>query len=198
MADIQSTISSKYGIDIAQENIFKLYKIDSIDISSQDLEAKIADTRKRWNTSINGANEKNAERDRARLEKADKYEAILKDTKLRKELFNFYNKTAGSNAGGTAATPGAGNTQFAKEYFQLVATTKKIKKADVDFFFKYYQSERKNKKAILEMLSNDLKINGLGKEGSYSDEKEAEDVQGKKKDESSPLITNLFQEKLLR
>ena len=79
-------------------------------------------------------------------------------------------------------------------YFQLVATTKKIKKADVDFFFKYYQSERKNKKAILEMLSNDLKINGLGKEGSYSDEKEAEDVQGKKKDESSPLITNLFQE----
>lgn len=194
MADIQSTISSKYGIDIAQENIFKLYKIDSIDISSQDLEAKIADTRKRWNTSINGANEKNAERDRARLEKADKYEAILKDTKLRKELFNFYNKTAGSNAGGTAATPGAGNTQFAKEYFQLVATTKKIKKADVDFFFKYYQSERKNKKAILEMLSNDLKINGLGKEGSYSDEKEAEDVQGKKKDESSPLITNLFQE----
>ncbi len=194
MADIQSKILSKYGIDIAQENIFKLYKVDSADISSQDLEAKIVDTRKRWNTSINGANEKNAERDRARLEKADKYEAILKDIKLRKEVFNYYNKPAGSNAGGSAATPGAGNTQFAKEYFQLVATTKKIKKADVDFFFKYYQSERKNKKAILEMLSKELKISGLGKEGSYSDEKEAEDIEGKKKDESSPLITNLFQE----
>lgn len=194
MADIQGKILSKYGIDIAQENIFKLYKVDSADISSQDLEAKIEQTRKRWNTSINGANEKNAERDRARLEKADKYEAILKDAKLRKEVFNYYNKPAGNNTGGSATTPGAGNTQFAKEYFQLVATTKKIKKADVDFFFKYYQSERKNKKAILEMLSKELKISGVGKEGSYSDEKEAEDIEGKKKDESSPLITNLFQE----
>ena len=162
MADIQSKILSKYGIDIAQENILKLYKIDSADISPQDLEAKIQDTRKRWNSSINGANEKNAERDRARLEKADKYEAILKNAKLRKEVFNFYNKPSGPAGGG--ATPGSGSTAFAKEYFELVATTKKIKKADVDFFFKYYQSERKNKKAILEMLSKELKVNGLGKE----------------------------------
>ncbi len=124
MADIQSKILNKYKIDIAQENIFKLYKIDSADISSQDLERKIQETRKRWTTSINGANEKNAERDRARLEKADKYEAILKDDKLRKEVFHFYNKPAGSSAGeGTGSVDGA--TGFAKEYFELVATTKK-------------------------------------------------------------------------
>lgn len=190
MADIQSKILSKYGIDIAQENILKLYKIDSADISPQDLEAKIQDTRKRWNSSINGANEKNAERDRARLEKADKYEAILKDAKLRKEVFNYYNKPAGSPGGG--ATPGGGSTEFAKEYFELVATTKKIKKADVDFFFKYYQSERKNKKAILEMLSKELKVNGLGKADKYADEDIKEE--GKKKDDSSPIISNLFQE----
>ncbi len=194
MADIQGVILSKYGIDIAQENIFKLYKVDAASISEQDLEAKIADTRKRWNTSINGANEKNAERDRARLEKADKYEAILKDAKLRKEVFNYYNKPTSSSAGGSASAPGEGNTQFAKEYFQLVATTKTIKKEDVEFFFKYYQSERKNKKAILEMLSKELKISGLGTESSYSDEKQEVDIEGKKKDESSPLITNLFQE----
>lgn len=192
MADIQSKILSKYGIDIAQENILKLYKIDSADISPQDLEAKIQDTRKRWNSSINGANEKNAERDRARLEKADKYEAILKDAKLRKEVFNFYNKPSGPAGGG--ATPGGGSTAFAKEYFELVATTKKIKKADVDFFFKYYQSERKNKKAILEMLSKELKVNGLGKEDKYADEGDTKEAEGKKKDDSSPLIVNLFQE----
>lgn len=191
MADIQSKILSKYKIDIAQENIFKLYKIDSIDISPQELEIKIQDTRKRWITSVNGANEKNAERDRARLEKADKYEAILKDAKLRKEVFNFYNKPTSASGGG--ATPGEGSTAFAKEYFELVATTKKIKKADVDFFFKYYQAERKNKKAILEMLSKDMKIAGLGKEG-YADEGDTTDKEGKKKDESSPLIVNLFQE----
>ena len=194
MADIQGEILSKYGIDISQENIFKLYNIDTEDISGQELEAKIEDTRKGWNTSINGENEKIAEKDRARLEKANKYEAILKDDKLRKEVFNYYNKTSNVNSSESASSPVAGDTQFAKEYFQLVSTTKKIRKADVDFFFKYYQSERKNKKAILEMLSKELKISGLGKEGSYSDEKVAEDVEGKKKDESSPLITNLFQE----
>lgn len=192
MADIQSKILSKYGIDIAQENIFKLYKIDSADISPQDLEAKIQDTRKRWNSSINGANEKNAERDRTRLEKADKYEAILKDAKLRKEVYIFYNKPSNPTGGGAA--PGGGSTNFAKEYFELVATTKKIKKADVDFFFKYYQSERKNKKAILEMLSKELKVAGLGKEGKYADEGDTTDEEGKKKDDSSPLIVNLFQE----
>lgn len=193
MADIQSKILSKYEIDIVQENIFKLYKIDSADISSQDLEIKIQETRKRWTTSINGANEKNAERDRTRLEKADKYEAILKDDKLRKEVFNFYNKPAGGSTG-EGTTSGDGATGFAKEYFELVATTKKIKKADVDFFFKYYQSERKNKKAILEMLSKELKINGLGKEGKYADEDDATESEGKKKDDTSPLIVNLFQE----
>lgn len=191
MADIQDKILSKYGIDISRENIFKLYKIESPDISPQDLEAKIQDTRKRWTTSVNGANEKNAERDRARLEKADKFEAVLKDAKLRKEVFNFYNKPSGPTGG---AIPGSGSTEFAKEYFELVATTKKIKKADVDFFFKYYQSERKNKKAILEMLSKELKVNGLGKEGKYADENDTTDEEVNKKDESSPLIVNLFQE----
>lgn len=186
MADIQSKILSKYGIDIAQENILKLYKIDCVDISPQDLEAKIQDTRKRWNSSINGANEKNAERDRVRLEKADKYEAILKDAKLRKEVFNYYNKLV--------RPTGGSSTEFAKEYFKLVATTKKIRKADVDFFFKYYQSERKNKKAILEMLSKELKVSGLGKAGKYADEGGADEEEGKKKNASSPLVVNLFQE----
>ena len=191
MADIRSMIMSKFEIDIAQENILKLYKIDNENISPQELAEKIQQARKRWNSSINGANEKNAQRDQARLEKADKYEAILRDGMLRKALFEFYNKPAETGANGSTA--GGGPTEFAREYFELVATTKNIKKADVDFFFKYYQSERKNKKAILEMLSKDLKIRGLGKEEKYADE-EAEEKEGKKKNASSPLIVNLFQE----
>ena len=62
MKDIQSKVLSKYGIDISRENILKLYKIDHADLSVQELEEKIRDTRKRWNASINGANEKTAER----------------------------------------------------------------------------------------------------------------------------------------
>lgn len=193
MADIQSEILSKYGIDIAQEDIFKLYKMDGSHISPQDLEEKIQGARKRWNTSVNGANEKNAERDRVRLEKADRYEKILKDARLRKEVFNFCNQPSGGNAG-SRVNPGEDSTEFAKEYFELIATTKKIKKSDVDFFFKYYQAERKNKKAILEMLSKEMKINGLGKEEKYADAKDEADGEGKKKNDSSPLIVNLFQE----
>ena len=61
MADIQRKILEKYGIDISKDNIFKLYKIENDDISSLLLEQAISAARKRWNQSINGANEKIAE-----------------------------------------------------------------------------------------------------------------------------------------
>ena len=190
MADIKEKIKTRFGIDIAAENIFKLYKIDSADISPAELETKIADTRKRWNISINGANEKFAARDKARLEKADSYEAILRNPKARQEVFAFCTTPPGSGTGAAAASDD-GHVGFAREYFKLVATTKRIKKSDVDFFFKYYQSERKHKKAILEMLSGEMKVSGLGKEGSYKDEDGTEE-EGKKK--KGPIIVNLFQE----
>lgn len=192
MTNLEEKILEKYSIDISQENIFKLYKIDNSDISEEELQTAFETTRKRWNQSINGANEENAERDRARLERADKYEAILKDKKLRKELSQYYS----SNANGEKKSTGGGATagvDFARKYFQLVATTKKIKKQDVEFFLEYYQEERKNKKAIIEMLSKEFKVLGLGKESDYSDE-EKENFEQKNKNASSPLIVkNLFQ-----
>lgn len=191
MADIQDKIFSKYGIDIDQENILKIYKVDSPDISPEELETKIQDAHRRWNTSINGANEKNAERDRARLEKADKFEAILRDKKLMKELFDYYNNPGGSKSGNKS---GEAETGFAREYFELVATTKKLNKKDVDFFFKYYQSQRKNKKAILEMLEKDMKVVGLGGENDYAGEGEEDKVAEKKKEKKSSVIVNLFSE----
>lgn len=189
MADIRSEILGKYKIDIAQENIFKLYKIDGADISPQDLEMKIQETRKRWEASTNGANEKNAERDRLRLSKADQYESILRNVKLREKVYIYYAKPAGSGASGEGRP--ADSIEFAREYFQLLATSKKIRKADVDFFFNYYQAERKKRKDIEEMLKKDFKVAGLGKESVYEDEKE-EPFEGKKKDDSSPVIVNLF------
>ena len=89
MVDIQEMILSKYDVDIVNENIFKLYKINSINIDAHELETKISETRKRWNISVNGANERIANRDRLRLEKAEKYEAILRDEKLRKKVFDY-------------------------------------------------------------------------------------------------------------
>lgn len=184
MADIREKILGKFDINIDKINVLNLYKIDSADISQADLEAKIEACRKKWNQSINGANEKFAERDRAHLGRADKYEQILRDKKLRKELFAYYKKGTSSNE----------NLSFAKEYFKMVEATKKIEKKDVDFFFKYYQNERKNKKLILEMLKTEFKIHGLGKEDKFAAEGEEVVTEGKKKNESSPLITNLFQE----
>ena len=90
MADIVDVLRSKYDIDIKKDNIIKLYKIDSADISPADLEAKIADRRKKWNQSVNGANEVFAARDKAYLEKADRFEAILRDANLRKQLFDYH------------------------------------------------------------------------------------------------------------
>ena len=194
MADIQEKILSKYDIDIAGENIFKLYKIDKADLTQDELESLIAATRKRWTQSINGANEKIAERDRARLEKADKYEAILRDQKLFKAVYDFYNKGAEKKTQSAAGGNAGGAVEFARDYFNLIATSKKIKKDDVEFFFDYYQSVRKNKKAILEMLEKEFKVIALGNEEKYAKEDEDKDVNGKTKDESSPLIVNLFQE----
>ncbi len=188
MADIQSKILGKYGVDISQENLLKLYKIENADISPQELESKIQDAHKRWNTSINGANEKIAKRDQARLDQADKLEAILRDARLLRELDSYYNGAPGE----TSPTADPEALAFAREYFQIVGTTKKIKKSDVEFFFKYYQSQRKNKKAILEMLSKELRVTGLGKDAGYGADEDT--FEGKKKNDNSPLIVSLFQE----
>ncbi len=193
MADIQEKILSKYEIDIAKDNVFKLYKIEKADISPQELDAAIDATRKRWNQSINGANEKIADRDRARLANADKYEAILRDDKLRKEVFEYYNGGGNHDNQGQSSAP-LGGLDFAREYFTLLQTSKKIRREDVAFFFNYYQAERKNKKAIIEMLDKEFKVKALGKEEKYASEGSEDEIEGKEKDDSSPLIVNLFQE----
>ena len=191
MADIVDVIRSKYGIDIKKDNIIKLYKIDSADISSSDLEEKIADRRKKWNQSINGANEKFAERDRAYLEKADKFEAILRDEKLRKEVFDYHK---GKKSGDTVDVSG-----LVKKYFGLINSTTKIGKAELEFFLKYFPDEKKNKKSILAFLKKEYKVIiaslGGGKDNENEDAENVEEMAEDKK--KSHFIVNLFSEKTL-
>lgn len=183
MADVQLQIQEKYGIDIKKTNLFKLYKIDNADISLGELEQKFADAKKRWNQGVNGANEKFAKRDAAHLENAEKYEAILKDEKLRKLLYAFY-----SNSNDAATS-----IDIAKQYFALLATSKHYNRYkdienDLELFFQYFSEERKNKKAILAMLEKEYKIKGLAKGENMDIE---DDVEGEKKG-SDPRIKHRF------
>lgn len=190
MANIVDVLRSKYDIDIKKDNIIKLYKIDSADISPAELEAKIADRRKKWNQSVNGPNEAFAARDRAYLEKADRFEAILKDDKLRRELFDFHK--------GKKSAESVDVSGLVKKYFGLINTTTKIGKSEVDFFLKYFPDEKKNKKSILEFLKKEYKVIAAGVGGKDSeDEKDnsGEAEEGKKK--KSNIIVNLFSEKTL-
>lgn len=158
MADIQVQIKEKYGIDIEKTNLFKLYKLDNDDISSQDLEQKFAEARKRWLQGVNGANEKNAKRDALRLENADKYEAILRDVKLRKLLKAFYHVSSNDTV----------TLDIAKQYFSLLASSKhygrraKEMENDFEFFRKCFPEANKKdtRLAILKMLETEYKIKG--------------------------------------
>jgi hypothetical protein len=184
MADIVDVIFSKYKIDIKETNIIKLYKIDNSDIAQDELEKKIAECRKKWQLSINGANEKFAERDKVHLENADIYEKILRDKKLRKDLLTFYNKSNKDDA----------VLEFACDYFKMIGNTTKIHKKEVEFFFAYFPDQKKYRKEIQEMLKKEYKVMLLSKASESSEEEvEIEEIDGKKKN-ASLLITNLFQE----
>ena len=47
MADIRSKIKDKYKIDLAEENIIKLYGIKDANISDSELRNKFSETRKK-------------------------------------------------------------------------------------------------------------------------------------------------------
>ncbi|MGN0506150.1 MAG: hypothetical protein ACI4FZ_06285 [Lachnospiraceae bacterium] len=188
MANIVDILRSKYNVDIKEINLIKLYKIESPDISNTELEAKFAERREKWKKSINGANEKFAERDQAYLNKANDYEKILRDAKLRRELFDFYN--------GKSSSVGGEVNRFTKKYFEIVSTTGKIDKDIVSFFFDYFTEERKNKKVIVEFLKKEYKLLGFSENENAKDDTENEDTKEERK-KNSFLVTNLFQKKTL-
>ena len=183
MDDLRIKIIEKYQIDIDEDNLLELYKIKDQNISSDDLKKSIEDTRNRWKKSLNGTNEKYIEIAKKRLAKSDKYEKILNDSKLRKALFKYY----GNN--------GNKDLDFAKEYFGIIASSKKLNTDDVNFFFKCYKSQKKYKKEIIEMLKNDYKLKGMGKGGEKEENENEENKKSKK--ESKYIIKNKFDEKTI-
>ena len=181
--NIKLVIKQKHGLDIDTINLLKLYKIENADISEQDLQIKFSDIRRRWQQSANSTFEKAAERDRAHLQNADKYENILLDKKLLKALFSYYNKNETDEEA----------TAFAKEFFQFIKKNNKtISKKDVEFFFMYFSEQEKNKKAITEMLRQDFKILSL-----KSDDDEVHEEPEKEKS-GFLLEQNRFRKETLR
>ena len=187
MADIKMRILEKYGIDITKKNLFKLYKIDSVEISEADLKAKFSQFREEKQKAITNVTfEKAKEKAQEDLNNVDKYEAILSDKKLRKELFDFYNNPTG---GEKQEKRDVDSLELAREYFGLISQTKQVRKNDLDFFVKAFPEQRKNRKKITDMLAKEMKIYGLGNNTS-DDESDTEE-----KEKSGPLIVNAFQEK---
>ena len=79
--NLKKTILDQYQIDIDEINLIKLYKIEEPDVSSDELEKKLAAARKKWIQGANSPNEKFAARDKARLAQADVFEEILRNKK---------------------------------------------------------------------------------------------------------------------
>lgn len=184
--NVRLEVLEKYGIDLEKENIFKLYKIKSASISDVELEVCIEQARRRWELSVNGSHEENAKRDSERLKKADKYEKILKNEKLRKQVWEYYSgEEKKEEKSGSTGTVG-----FAREYFSIIKTSKKIQKEDVEFFFRYYANERVNRKAIYEMLKKEFGVHMNGKEGE-------EKKRASEENEKGPLVQNLFKEETI-
>ncbi len=91
MGELQKDINKKYGIDISKINLVKLYGISNSELSDDELNRLISERKQKWERSVNGSNERLAARDRKYLENAETYEKILRDQKLLKQLFDYYN-----------------------------------------------------------------------------------------------------------
>ena len=174
---IRDKILKKYNIDIDSENIIKLYKIEVSD-SESDIKHKILETENKWNKNLNSPNDRVRIQSENRLKNAGVYSEILTDSKIIKELFEYY------------SAYGNEEIQFARSYFRLVSTTKRLSGDDVKFFFKYYKDQRKSKQAIETMLKNEYNVIFKSKD----DEKDDDSVRENKKKEGSKVIVNLFSE----
>ena len=182
--NLKTTIQQQYGFDIDKINVPKMYKVDRADLPADELEKKIAACRRRWTMSVNGPNEQYAARDQAHLDKADSYEAILRDRRMLKALLDYYGKKGEADEGASCET--------ARKFFSaLKEVNNSVSQKDFNFYMLYFPEERKNEKAIIEMLSKEFKAVAL-KPCSFSDEEEGE---GKTK--SSGMQQTRFQKESL-
>lgn len=185
MADIRNIILKKYDIDIKKEDIPKLYKIKDPNISDAELEECIAASRAKWNKGLNSPNDALVAKFTSYLEKADRYEAILRSPELRAGLFE---SSSGASGSGEVSA-------LVKKYFSLISSTGKIKKPELDFFLNYFPNEKKNRKSIEAFLKSEYKavITSFGGSGKETDETDVPEKPAK----PSGFIENLFAEQTL-
>ena len=181
MTDIREEILNEYGFDIDSIDLISEYKIGSPDLSGEELEELLDKKRKSWEkTARNRYREDKARAAKERLEHVDSYEAVLRNQTLLKALFAVRGKEKDAEY----------YVEFARQYFQLTVQGGSADSKDVEFFFRYYQGQIKNRKAILEMLEQEF---GLKKQDSKHLEKEEEEGdQKKKKAKQSRIIVSLF------
>lgn len=170
--NIKKTILEQYQVDIDEINLIKLYKIEDTNIKADELEKKLSVTRKKWVQGANSPNEMIASRDKARLAQADIFEEILRNKKYLQALYDYHKK--GGSTDNSAA-------EFAKDFFtSLKGVNKSISQKDFNFFMQYFREERKNEKAILEMLKKEFRAVTL-KTASNEDEEEQQREQNKQR-----------------
>lgn len=189
MTDIKTKIYNKYGIDIDKEDILKLYSIKDNELTEEEIEKCILSTRSKWEKSKNnGMNEKIVERAKERLQNASIYEQIIRDQSMRIELIDYYNRKSDDID--------ESRIEFAKDYFRIVSSSKKITIKDAEFFFEYYDSEKKNKKYIIKMLETEYKIKKTDK--LNKDDKNTSSASSNEKvQEDSILVKNLFSKEII-
>ena len=89
MANLEEQILRRYGVDIRQIQLLKLYHLDKPDaehLTANQMEEIFLKRRSLWQKALNNPNEKVSGPARQHLEAASRYEAILRDGELRKEL----------------------------------------------------------------------------------------------------------------
>lgn len=143
-SDIRQKILKKYNVDIDEKNIFKLYKIKTSDISESEIKTIIDNKKGEWEHIISsGTNETQIKKASQNLSNADAYGKILSDSKLRTQLFHYYQDSKTDMK----------TVSVARNFFSFVATSTKITNEIIDFYFEYYKEERSHKSAISQFLN---------------------------------------------
>lgn len=191
MAGIKDEVYSKYGIDIdADRNIItKKYRYTDPKASDADVEKLIEKAKSNWQRTVDsGTMQKQIDEAKVRLEESPKFERLLRDSKLRVKVAEYYNSGSGSSV----------DLSHASDYFEIVSTTKSLHLDDVDFYIRCFPEYRKNKKLIIEMLNKTYKINLKAKEESDDVSLTTDDGKGNKKKakkakkQSGAMIVNKF------
>ena len=183
MTNFEKRILRDYKIDVREVDLFKLYQLPNDTISDDELESALVRCQQKWQSALNNPNERIVASARKHLENMQQYEAILRNSALRRELYQYYRSKENATA----------DIRHAQQFFGLISQTKRITQKDANFYFEYFPEERKKKKTIMELLQKNYKLH-------QSKSKEDEEETAPKKEarkKGSALVVNLFRRETL-